>query len=149
MCTVFFFFLYRSKPTLCVDAGVYGVLLLSLQSVNARFVPYKEIETDAVFGLDEDALLTTEEVSHRFGFGHHRPFFMYTDCVILTQRELSVQVYQFRNAVFSRSISTAIQYGTMQKRNYVFETLPRYCTSLQLLAGTARKKKEDGTIIIL
>lgn len=30
--------------------------------MNARFAPYKEIETDAVFGLDEDALLTTEEV---------------------------------------------------------------------------------------
>ncbi|KAK7486014.1 hypothetical protein BaRGS_00022766 [Batillaria attramentaria] len=38
----------------------------NIKSVNARFAPYKEIETDAVFGLDEDALLTTEEIDFAF-----------------------------------------------------------------------------------
>ena len=33
-----------------------------MQSVSARLVPYPEIETDAVFALDEDAMLSTEEV---------------------------------------------------------------------------------------
>lgn len=44
----------------CVYKGMY--ILLSLQSVSARFYPYEEIETDAVFNLDEDSLLTTDEV---------------------------------------------------------------------------------------
>ncbi|KAL8558763.1 hypothetical protein ACOMHN_043706 [Nucella lapillus] len=38
----------------------------NIKSVNARFVPYKEIETDAVFGLEEDAMLTTEEIDFAF-----------------------------------------------------------------------------------
>ena len=37
-------------------------VILCHQSVNARFYPYSEIETDAVFNLDEDVLLTTDEV---------------------------------------------------------------------------------------
>jgi hypothetical protein len=40
--------------------------VIVLQSVNARFVLYKEIETDAVFGFDEDALLLSEEVGGVF-----------------------------------------------------------------------------------
>ena len=38
------------------------ILLNCPQSVNVRFHPYAEIETDAVFNLDEDVLLTTDEV---------------------------------------------------------------------------------------
>ncbi|XP_076437900.1 exostosin-1a-like [Babylonia areolata] len=38
----------------------------NIKSVNARFVPYKEIETDAVFGFDEDVLLSTEEIDFAF-----------------------------------------------------------------------------------
>jgi len=32
------------------------------QTISSRFYPYQEIETDAVFSFDEDALLTTDEV---------------------------------------------------------------------------------------
>ncbi|XP_076457051.1 exostosin-1a-like [Babylonia areolata] len=45
----------------------------NIKSVNARFVPYKEIETDAVFGLDEDALLTTEEMDFAFSVWQEFP----------------------------------------------------------------------------
>lgn len=37
-----------------------------LRSVSARFYPYEEIETDAVFNLDEDSLLTTDELNFAF-----------------------------------------------------------------------------------
>ena len=32
------------------------------QSISARFQPFADIETEAVFSLDEDALITTDEV---------------------------------------------------------------------------------------
>ncbi|KAL8607673.1 hypothetical protein ACOMHN_039347 [Nucella lapillus] len=45
----------------------------NIKSVNARFVPYKEIETDAVFGLDEDVLLSTEEIDFAFSVWREFP----------------------------------------------------------------------------
>lgn len=45
----------------------------NIKSVNARFVPYKEIETDAVFGLDEDAMLQTEEIDFAFSVWQEFP----------------------------------------------------------------------------
>jgi len=32
------------------------------QTIGSRFYPYQEIETDAVFGFDEDVIITTDEV---------------------------------------------------------------------------------------
>lgn len=40
--------------------------MLILQSINARQMPHPEVQTDAVLGLDEDALLTTDEVTKTF-----------------------------------------------------------------------------------
>ena len=40
----------------CVNSSLF-------QTISSRFYPYSEIETDGVFSLDEDALLTTDEVS--------------------------------------------------------------------------------------
>ena len=37
--------------------------MVCLQSVNARFATYPEIETDAVFALVENVTLSSEEVS--------------------------------------------------------------------------------------
>lgn len=34
----------------------------NIQSISSRFFPYHEIETDAVFSLDEDSLLTLDEI---------------------------------------------------------------------------------------
>ena len=33
------------------------------QSIDSRFYPYEEIETDAVLGLDDDTMMTTDEVN--------------------------------------------------------------------------------------
>ncbi|XP_012939583.2 exostosin-1a [Aplysia californica] len=50
------------------DLGVpVRVKVRDIKSVNARFFPYAEIETDAVFNLDEDVILTTDEVDFAFG----------------------------------------------------------------------------------
>lgn len=40
----------------------------ALQTLSARFYPYDEIHTDAVLGLDDDALLTTDEVNNEIFF---------------------------------------------------------------------------------
>lgn len=47
------------QESLCI---VRNVCPFWLQSVSARFYPYEEIETNAVFNVDEDSLLTTDEV---------------------------------------------------------------------------------------
>lgn len=38
----------------------------SFQSIDSRFYPYEEIETDAVLGLDDDTIITTDEVNTVF-----------------------------------------------------------------------------------
>jgi len=43
------------------------VKVRDIKSVNIRFFPFKEIETDAVFNFDEDVILTTDEVDFAFG----------------------------------------------------------------------------------
>ena len=37
-------------------------LCFIFQSISAGFQPFTDIETEAVFSLDEDALITTDEV---------------------------------------------------------------------------------------
>ncbi|GFN99664.1 nucleoside diphosphate-linked moiety x motif 19 [Plakobranchus ocellatus] len=50
------------------DLGVpVRVKTRDVHSLNARFLPFKEIETDAVFNFDEDVLITTDEVDFAFG----------------------------------------------------------------------------------
>ncbi|XP_014770416.2 exostosin-1 [Octopus bimaculoides] len=39
----------------------------NIKSISARFFPYRDVETDAVFSLDEDVLLNTDEVSSKGG----------------------------------------------------------------------------------
>ncbi|KAH9489394.1 Exostosin-1 [Bulinus truncatus] len=56
------------------DLGIpVRVKTRDIKSVNARFIPYKEIETDAVFNLDEDVLLTTDEIDFAFGVWQEFP----------------------------------------------------------------------------
>ena len=38
-------------------------MICLFQTLSGRFYPYEEIRTDAVLGLDEDVLLTTDEVT--------------------------------------------------------------------------------------
>ena len=38
------------------------MLCFIFQSISAGFQPFTDIETEAVFSLDEDALITTDEV---------------------------------------------------------------------------------------
>ena len=53
---------WPDKLGLPVRVKVEGV-----KSLNVRFFPYEEIETDAVFNLDDDVMLTTDEVDFAFG----------------------------------------------------------------------------------
>jgi hypothetical protein len=41
---------------------ILQMLCFIFQSISARFQPFTDIETEAVFSLDEDALITTDEV---------------------------------------------------------------------------------------
>ncbi|XP_071114618.1 exostosin-1b-like [Haliotis cracherodii] len=45
----------------------------NIKTISSRFHPYKEIETDAVFSLDEDALLTTDEIDFAFSVWQEFP----------------------------------------------------------------------------
>lgn len=38
----------------------------NIKTISSRFFPYRDIETDAVFSLDEDVLLTTDEIDFAF-----------------------------------------------------------------------------------
>ncbi|KAK0066105.1 exostosin-1, partial [Biomphalaria pfeifferi] len=56
------------------DLGIpVRVKTRDIKSINARFTPYKEIETDAVFNLDEDVLLTTDEIDFAFSVWQEFP----------------------------------------------------------------------------
>ncbi|XP_052763303.1 exostosin-1b-like [Mya arenaria] len=45
------------------DLGVPVVVKTrNIKTISSRFYPYQEIETDAVFGFDEDVILTTDEI---------------------------------------------------------------------------------------
>ncbi|CAI9739292.1 exostosin-1a-like [Octopus vulgaris] len=44
----------------------------NIKSISARFFPYRDVETDAVFSLDEDVLLNTDEID--FAFSTWREF---------------------------------------------------------------------------
>lgn len=44
-----------------------------ISTLSARFYPYDEIHTDAVLGLDDDALLTTDEVDFAFSVWRNFP----------------------------------------------------------------------------
>lgn len=50
--------------------GNLGVPVLvktrNIKSINARFQPFSDVETDAVFSLDDDALITTDEIDFAF-----------------------------------------------------------------------------------
>ncbi|KAI0229804.1 Exostosin-1a [Lamellibrachia satsuma] len=43
-----------------------AVIVKTVTSIDSRFYPYEEIETDAVLGLDDDTMLTTDEVDFAF-----------------------------------------------------------------------------------
>ena len=61
----FWTFNKKKNQSIWLENIVQAVLVsvnFYLQSVSSRFYPYEEIETDAVFNLDEDSLLTTDEV---------------------------------------------------------------------------------------
>ncbi|CAH1772369.1 unnamed protein product [Owenia fusiformis] len=44
-----------------------------VRTISARFIPYKDIQTEAVLSLDEDALLTTDEVDFAFSVWREFP----------------------------------------------------------------------------
>ncbi|KAL5014923.1 hypothetical protein ScPMuIL_009193 [Solemya velum] len=45
----------------------------NIKTISSRFYPYVEIETEAVFSLDEDALLTTDEIDFAFSVWQEFP----------------------------------------------------------------------------
>ncbi|KAK6167913.1 hypothetical protein SNE40_021838 [Patella caerulea] len=57
--------------------GDLGVPVLvktrNIKTISARFYPFKEIETDAIWSLEEDSLLTTDEIDFAFSVWQEFP----------------------------------------------------------------------------